>query len=153
MRFHRVLADDQAFGHHAVAQPRRHRLEDLELPWRDAEFGHTIGISLERHCNRYLYFERHWHLVHHHGLARTREVESQPDPEGGEDERDDAAVDLERVLDDEKAVLHKLEHRDQHAAEDAVDQDSLLHASPWFMTSSAQWRETLARPFVSASTG
>ena len=69
------------------------------------------------------------HLAHDHGFARPRELETEPDPERREEQRDDSAVDLERVLEDEIAILDDLEYGNQDAAEQAVDKDGLLHAS------------------------
>ena len=69
------------------------------------------------------------HLAHDHRLARPRELEPEPDPDSREEDRDEPAIDLERSLDDEIAILHDLENGDEGAAEDAVDEDGLLHAS------------------------
>ena len=64
-------------------------------------------------------------LQDHPGFGQ---LEPEPDAERDEDERNDAAVDLERVLEDQEAVLDELERRDQDAAKDAVKEDGLLHA-------------------------
>ena len=62
-------------------------------------------VALERPGDRHAHLHRHF--PHDHGLARPRELEAEPDPERREEQRDDAAVDLERVLEDEKAVLDR----------------------------------------------
>src|SRR5205085_11849927 len=73
-------------------------------------------------------FHSYRHFAHDHGLARPRELEAEPDPEQRKQQRDDPAVDLERVLEDEKAVLDDLERGDQGTAENAVEDDRPLHA-------------------------
>src|SRR4029453_1812083 len=67
------------------------------------------------------------HFPHDDRLARPGELEPEPDADCGEEGRDYPAVDLERVLEDEVAILDDLEDGHQHAAQDAVEEDRLLH--------------------------
>ena len=69
------------------------------------------------------------HLADDDRLVRVSLRPSQI-PSAEKSSRDDAAVDLERVLEDQKAVLYELERGDEHAAEDAVDEDGLLQQWP-----------------------
>src|SRR5207244_6768735 len=89
VRLHRVLADEQSFGHLAIAQSGRDRFEDLELSRRDAKLRQSRLISLERS------HDRHHHFAHDYCLARSGKLETEPDTECRENQRDDAAVDLE----------------------------------------------------------
>ena len=50
------------------------------------------------------------------------QLQAEPDAEPGEEQGNQPAVDLERVLHDQKAKLDQPEHDDQHAAAEAVDQ-------------------------------
>lgn len=60
--------------------------------------------------------------------------------------RDDAAVDLQRVLDDEEAVLDELERGDQHAAQQPVRQDGLFQAKT--TTGDGIRNESLLKRFI-----
>src|SRR5262249_27333210 len=62
-------------------------------------------------------------------LTAAHELEPEPDAEPGEDERDQPAIDLERVLDDEEAILDELEERDEGAPEHAKEESRLPHAT------------------------
>src|SRR2546423_4956541 len=128
VRFHRVLADEQFGGDLAGAEPRRDRLEDLELSWGDAELSHARRIGDERVGYADQYLDGHGHLAHDDRFARSRELEAEPDADDREQKRDDAAVDLDRVLDDEKPVLDELEAGDQQTTEEAVQHNRLFHA-------------------------
>src|SRR5439155_17456357 len=102
---------------------------DLEFPRRDTELLEPRLIPHERsrdgHADLNLHSNRHF--TNDHGLARPRELEAEPDPEERKQQRDDPAVDFERVLEDEKTVLDELERHDQDAAENAVEDDRPLH--------------------------
>lgn len=74
-----------------------------------------------------LYFNRYRHFPHNHGLARTREFESEPDAEAGKQCRDKTAVNLERMLENEKAVLDEIERGNQRPTKDAVNENCFLH--------------------------
>src|SRR5829696_6638082 len=115
VRLDRVLAHEQVLRHLAIAQPRGNGLENLQLAWRDAELLEAHLIALEWPG------DWHRHFPHDHHLTPSREGEAEPDPEGGENQRNDPAVDLERMLQDEKAILDDLERGDQRAAEYTVD--------------------------------
>src|SRR5439155_23233510 len=107
-----------------------HRREGRSRPRRDTGCLEPRLIAHERSRNGHAYLAPppNRHFTHDHGLARPRELEAEPDPEERERQRDDPAVDLERVLEDEKAVLDDLDRRDQGAAENAVEDDRPLHA-------------------------
>ena len=82
-------------------------------------------------CWRLHLISREWpshrHFADDHGLARPRKPESEPDSKSREQECDDPAIDLERVLEYEIAVFDDFEDGDEDAAEDAVEEDSLFH--------------------------
>src|SRR5207237_6754581 len=118
-----VLADEKLFADFASAESRRHRLENLELARCDPKLRDACFVSLERRLNRHFDVN----LADHRHLANTRELASEPDAERREHQRDEAAVDLQRVLENEKAVLDELERRDEDAAEQAVYEDGLFH--------------------------
>src|ERR1700727_506608 len=56
-----------------------------------------------------------------------RDAEAQPDAEGGEEDGDQRAVNLEGVFDDHKAVFGVLERGDQQSADETEDEDVALH--------------------------
>ena len=69
-------------------------------------------------------------VADHGDSSRTRvSFEAEPDAKRREDERHEPAVDLERVLDDQKAVLDELEGGDQRAAEEPEEERRLPHAT------------------------
>src|SRR5687767_7288187 len=123
MRLHRVFADEEAFPDLTVAEAGGHRLEDLELARRDAELFTPRFVTLKGSARR----DRDRYFAHHHHFLRARQLEPEPDAERREDRRHDPAVDLQRVLDDEKAVLDQLQRQYQNAAQQAVDEDDLFH--------------------------
>src|SRR5829696_351611 len=104
MRLHRILAHREPLGDLAVAEPIGDELQDLVLAWCDAEPCHSRRIGCERY--RGLRWRggghRDQHFLDDHGLPGTRHPEAEPDAEGREEESDEGAVDLDRVLDDEE---------------------------------------------------
>lgn len=124
MCLHRVLADEQTFGDFAVAEARGHCLQNLELTRCDAELREFRLIPLEWSDDRYFYMYRNF--LNDDCLFRTRQFAAEPDAEHREHQGDDAAVDLERMFDDEKSVLDDLEQGDEKPAQDAVDEDGFL---------------------------
>src|SRR5688500_8081609 len=99
MRLHRVLADVQPLGDLSIAEPCRERLQDLELARRDAELRDAGLVARERSRGRHRY------LAHDDRLARLLQLQTEPDAQRREKRGDDATVDLERMLDDQKAIL------------------------------------------------
>ena len=64
---------------------------------------------------------------HHDFWAFSCQPLTKPDSESGEDGRDEADVDFDGMLDDEKFVLGPLQYGDQDSADYAVDQYVPLH--------------------------
>jgi len=121
MGLDRVLADEELLGDLTVAQTTGDQFEDLELAAGDAEVFSFLLVGDEWFSN--------WgrDVLHDDCLLGLGELEAEPDSENGKGGGDEAAVDLERMLDDEEPVLSPLEHGDQDATEQAVDQDVALH--------------------------
>jgi hypothetical protein len=90
----------------------------------NAELGDLGLVPDERGAG----WNRHRHFADDHDFLRPGEREPEPDANGGEHDRDQAAGDLERVLDHKKPVFRELERRDQKTTADPVDEDDLLHS-------------------------
>ena len=71
------------------------------------------------------------HFPHHDrfadGFATARDAEAEPDAEGREEDGDERAVELDRVLDDDEAVFGVLEGGDEEAADETENEDVALH--------------------------
>src|SRR4051812_22516676 len=119
MGLHRVLADGQSFGNFPVTQPLGDELKDLELARSHAEAFHTLGIHRKGAGDS--------NLLHDHRLPRPHKAQPEPDSKGREDQGDESPVDLERVLDYEKPVLHHPQQGDEDSAQEPVNEDSALH--------------------------
>ena len=114
----------------AISRLLRSRATRLsfELAGRDAE-GLLAGPRWERRVCAGL--PRDQHFLHHDrfsdGLAIARDPESEPDAEGREEDGDQRAVELDGVLDDDKAVFGVLEGGDKEAADKTEDEGVALH--------------------------
>lgn len=126
MRLHGILADEQSFSNLPIAESCRHGFKDLELPWSDSKLFEPHFVSFEGPFHRHFDLEWHGHLPHKHRLPCPRQLQAEPYAERCEEQRDDAAVDLERMLQDEKPVLDQLERGNEHTAEDAVKEHGFL---------------------------
>src|SRR3954463_11171221 len=124
MCLHGVFAGEQLLGDLAVTQAGRNQLEDLQLARRDAKLLLTRDIGNERARDR----RGNLHFTDDDAIARSRDAEPQPNPERREEQRDQATVYLDRMLDEEVAILDQLEAGDQDSTEHAVDENSLPHA-------------------------
>ena len=125
MRLHRILAHRESLGDLAIAEAIGNELQDLVLAGRDTEPCHARRIGRER--SRGLRWRRgrsrDQDFLDDHRLPGTRHPEAEPDAERREEECDEGAVDLDRVLDDEEPVLDQLEDVDQNSRKSAVDED------------------------------
>jgi hypothetical protein len=80
-------------------------------------------------------FRGNKHFPHHHRFpdrfpdcfAAARDAQAEPDAEGREQDGDQRAVELDRVLDNDETVFGVLEGGDQEAANDTEDEDVALH--------------------------
>src|SRR5690349_11737996 len=113
---HGVLADEELFGDLAVAEPRGDESEDLMLARGDAQLFESGLVDDEGPG-----------LANDDHFPGSRHLEPKPDAERSEDQCHQSAVDLPRVLDDDKAVLGELEEYDENAAEKAIDEYGATH--------------------------
>jgi hypothetical protein len=58
---------------------------------------------------------------HHDLLPSARDTQAKPDAEGGKEDGDEGAVELDRVLDDDEAVFGVLEGGDEETADKTED--------------------------------
>src|SRR6185437_7094586 len=112
----------ELFGDLAVAHPCGDETQNLELPRRDPQLLAAPAVNDERRGG--------WdvNLFDNDSLRTPGQLGAQPDAERGEKQGDEARVDLDRVVDDEKAVLDRLETGDEESAEKAVEEDGAAHA-------------------------
>lgn len=122
MGLHGVLAHEELFRNLAVAQPRGDETQNLELARRDAQLLSPRAVDDERRggCDR--------NFFHDYTLRAPGQLGAEPDAEAGEEEGDEAGVDLDRLLDDEKVILDRFEGGDEETAEEAVEEDGAAHA-------------------------
>jgi len=71
---------------------------------------------------------RNEHLPDHHRLAAARDPKAKPAAEGGEEHSDQRSIELDRMLDDDEAVLGVLKRGDQQPANKTEDKDVPLHS-------------------------
>lgn len=125
MSLHRILADVQPLGDFAIAQPAGNELEDLEFARSNPEFVEARGVGNEGKGGSDV--DGDLDLLHDNRDFGLRETEAEPDAEGGEDQCDDCPVDLERVFQDQVAILNRLKDRDEETGESAVEKDGTPH--------------------------
>jgi hypothetical protein len=117
--FDGVLTDEEAVGDLAVAETLSDEAEDFELTRRNAE-GVKLGL---------VEGEGEWRIggdkdfAEDDFLAGFGELDTEPDAEGDEDDSDNGAIDLERMLDDEKLVFGPAEDGDENAADETENHD------------------------------
>jgi len=120
-------------GDLAVAEAAGDQGENFELACSNAE-----GLLLGGIGSKGLEgggFRGDKHFPHHdrfadrfpNGIAAARDAEAEPDAEGREEDGDERAVELDRVLDDDKAVFGVLEDGDEEAADKTEDDDVAPH--------------------------
>src|SRR5437867_11498675 len=127
VRLHRVLANEEFLGDFSGAEPLRDRGEDLELARGDPELLLARAVDDERRGRRHANLDRYRDLPDDDGRLRPGELEPESNAKPREKQGDDAPVDLDRVLADKKPVFDELERDDEHAAEQAIDDNGLLH--------------------------
>lgn len=134
MGFDGVFGDEELGGDLAVAEAAGDEVEDLELAWGDAEGLLAGGVGGEGwgvfggRCGDEDFFDDDSFADGLAGLlAAAGDAEAEPDAEGGEEEGDEGAVELDGVLDDEEAVLGVLEDSDEETADDAEEEDVTLY--------------------------
>jgi hypothetical protein len=125
----RVFGNEKLRGDLAIAEAAGDQGENFELAGRDAE-GLLVGrIGSEGFEGGG--FRGDKHFPHHHrfadGFATARDAEAEPDAEGREEDGDERAVELDRVLDDDEAVFGVLEGGDEEAPGETEDEDVALH--------------------------
>jgi hypothetical protein len=124
-----VFGNEKLRGDLAIAEAAGDQGEDFELACRDAE-----GLLVNRIGSEGFEgggFRGDKHFPHHDrfadGFATSRDAEAEPDPEAREEDGDERAVELDRVLDDDESVFGVLEGGDEEAAHKTEDEDVALH--------------------------
>jgi hypothetical protein len=125
----RVFGNEKLRGDLAVAEAPADQGEDFELACRDAE-----GLLLSRIGSEGFEgagFRGNKHFPYHDrfadGFATARDAQAEPDAEGGEEDGDKRAVELDGVLDDDEAVFGVLQGGDEETADETEDEDVALH--------------------------
>jgi len=115
----RVFGDEKLRSDLAIAEPVGDKGEDFELACRDAEallLGRIGSEGFAREGFR-RNLRRNQHFPHHDGFAdgfaTARDAEAEPYAEGREEDGDERAVELDRVLDDDETVFGVLEGGDE----------------------------------------
>src|SRR6202041_650128 len=127
------FGDEKLRGDLAIAEATGDQGENLELACRNAESLLASGIGSEGFEGADFRggFSGHNHFPDHDrfagGFATARDAEAEPDAKGCEEDSDERAVELDRVLDDDEAVLGVLEGSDEEAADETEDEDVPLH--------------------------
>jgi hypothetical protein len=124
-----VFGNEKLRGDLAIAEAARDQGEDFELACCDAE-GLLVGrIGSEGFEGGG--FRGDKHFLHHDrfadGFATARDAEAEPDAEGREEDGDERAIELDRVLDDDEAVFGVLEGGDEEAADETEDDNVAPH--------------------------
>ncbi len=114
--FDSVFADEEFVGDLAIAETLRDQLQDFQLASGDTEVFQSLLVEGERLCNGHRNFLNDEHFL------LFSQFQPEPDTETGEKGGDDPAIDLERVLDNQKAKLDQPEHDDQNPAAQAIDE-------------------------------
>ncbi len=126
-----VFGDEELRGDLAIAKAAGDQSEDFEFACRDAEGLLAEGIGSEGGLPLGGGFRGDKHFLHHDrfadGFAAAGDAEAEPDTEGREEDGDERAVELDGVLDDDKAVFGVLEDGDEEAADETEDEDVALH--------------------------
>src|ERR1041385_9071785 len=120
MRLHRVLAHEEPSRDFPVAEAFGDQAQNLEFAWRQPELLDVGHVDGKWPGGRYR------HLFHHD--SGSRELETKPDPERREERGHQAAIDLERMLDDQESVLKKLEGGQGRPSNEPIEKHCLLHA-------------------------
>ena len=122
-----VFGDEELRGDLAVAHAVGDQGEDFELACGDAEGLLSGSIGSEGfgclHGDRDFSDDDRFA----DGFATACDAEAEPDAEGGEEDGDERAVELDGVLDDEEAVFGVLEDGDEEAADETEDEGVALH--------------------------
>jgi hypothetical protein len=107
-----VLGDEELSGDLAVAETAGDEVQDLELAGGDAEALLPGGVWSESHFGARVR-NRDEDFSYDDCLATACDAEAEPDAEGGEEDGDEGAIDLDGVLDDDESILGVLERGDE----------------------------------------
>ena len=131
-----VFGNEKLRGDLAIAEAAGDQGEDFELACRDAQ-GLLLGLLVGRIVReRGGGLRGDKHFPHHDrfpngfataGFATARDPEAEPDAEGSEEDGDQRAVELDRVLDNDEAVFGVLQGGDEEAADETEDEDVALN--------------------------
>lgn len=130
-----VFGNEKLRGDLAIAETAGDQGEGFEFACRDAKGLLANRVRNERLDGRR--FRGDKHLFHHDtfldGLtdcfAIARDAETEPDAKGREEDRDERAVQLHGVLNDDEAVFGVLKGGDKEAADETEDEDVALHGA------------------------
>src|SRR5437870_7728658 len=123
MRLHRVLAYKELFSDLPTAQTLCDQLKDFALASGNRQLAQTRLI----HGERLRGDPNFLHDIQNHGLFLFCQLESEPYPQPREDCRNQTSVNLDRMLDHQKAVLDELEGNDQESPAQAVNENMFFH--------------------------
>src|SRR5687768_7443887 len=115
MGLNSAFTDKQFLSDFAIAHSPSNQFEDLEFAFRYTEVFQSLFVQGKRlrGC-RYLFDDDNFLLA--------CQFEAEPDSNTRKQERDQAAIDLDRVFHNKDTKLDHLERDDQHAGEKAVDE-------------------------------
>jgi hypothetical protein len=124
-----VFGDKELGGDLPIAQAAGNQGESFELAGGDAK-GLLLGdVGSEGFGSWGWYGDEH--LLHYDrfpdGLATAGDAETEPDAKGGEENGDERAVELDRVLDDDEAIFGVLEGGNDKAADKTEDENVAIH--------------------------
>ena len=117
-----VLADEEFFSNLTVTQTVRNQPEYFQFALGDRQFLESFFIQSKRSTRGDQDFPFDDQFPFDDDLLFPRELEPKPDSHAGEDQRRQAAVNLDRVFHYDKAIFNDLERRNQQPATKAVDE-------------------------------
>src|SRR5207244_3313473 len=117
-----VLANEKSFSDLAVTQTVGNQPEYFQFAFGDRQFLQSFFVQSKRSPGGDQDFSLDDQLPFDDDLLFPRKLEPEPDAHAGEDQRRQAAVNLDRVLHYDKAIFNDLERRDQQPATKAVDE-------------------------------
>ena len=124
-----VFGNEELGGDLTIAEAAGDQGEDLELACGDAESLLLDRIGSEGFERASFHGDEHFfdYNCFADGFTPACDAEADPDAEGGKENGNEGAVDLDRVLDDDEAVLGVLEDGNEEATGDTEDEDVALH--------------------------
>src|SRR5689334_5983491 len=118
MGLDRVLAHEELGGDFAITHSLSDQLRDFQFTRRNRQLRNLLFIQDKR--------RRSWNrdLANDNLFGRLRQRETQPNADPGKDRRDQPAINLKGMLNDQKSILHPLQKRDQDTAGESIYKDA-----------------------------